>query len=89
MALIWTTSKKFWGEPERHIDREEIQSDVYRKNGQTFQIDDNIETDDFKDQKRYNYSFVIHLKTTRDQIIEAMHLSPKINGKRLLQYHSL
>ncbi|MCO7128028.1 hypothetical protein NIE88_19995 [Sporolactobacillus shoreicorticis] len=78
--------KKAWGEPDRHIDREEVQSYVYKKNGQTFQIDDAIETDDFKDQKRFKYRFVVHLKISREKIVKAMNAAPKINGKRLLQY---
>lgn len=82
-----TDVKKVWGDPDRHIDREEVQSYVYQKNGQTFQIDDNIETDAFKDQKHYKYSFVVHLKATREKIVKEMRMSPKINGKRLLQYH--
>ncbi|MCQ2010399.1 MAG: hypothetical protein ABF629_02130 [Sporolactobacillus sp.] len=81
-----TDVKKAWGEPDRHIDREEVQSYVYQKNGQMFQIDDNIETDAFKDQRRFKYSFVVHLKTSREEIVKEMRMSPKINGKRLIQY---
>lgn len=78
--------KTVWGKPVQHIDREDIQSYVYKKDGQIFQIDDHIETDAFKDQRQYKYSFVVHLKVTRSKIIQEMRMSPKIDGKRLISY---
>jgi hypothetical protein len=75
--------EKVWGKPDQIDDHQDLQNYVYRINGQSIVVEDNIEEDG---NSGYKFAFSVVLSITREDILKKMGYPTDLETKNILQY---